>query len=61
MFSRQFTVNHLDPDYIYEVIQLMTRLGWFVDGPTETGLVTVNILLTDMSLWDMIYDFLIDI
>lgn len=61
MFSRQFTVNHLDPDFIYEVIHLMTRLGWFVDGPTETGLVTVNILLNDMPLWDMIYDFLMDI
>ena len=55
MFSRQFTVNHLDPDYIYEVIRLMTRLGWFVDGPTETGLLTVNILLDDMPLWDMVY------
>lgn len=61
MFSRQFTVNHLDPDYVYEVIRLMARLGWFVDGPTETGLLTVNILLDDMPLWDMVYDFLIDI
>lgn len=61
MFSRQFSVNHLDPDYVYEVIWLMRRLGWFVDEPTETGLLTVNILLTDMPLWDMVYDFLIDI
>lgn len=61
MFSRQFSVNHLDPDYIYEVICLMRRLGWFVDGPTATGLLTVNILLADMSLWDMVYINLIDI
>ena len=61
MFSRQFTVNHLDPDYIYEVICLMTRLGWFVDGPTETGLLTVNIPLDDIPLWDMVYSYLIDI
>lgn len=61
MFSRQFTTNHLDPDYIYEVIHLMQRLGWFVDGPTETGLLTVNILLDDMPLWDMVYSYMIDI
>lgn len=28
MFSRQFTTNHLDSDYVYEVIHLMQRLGW---------------------------------
>lgn len=61
MFSRQFSVNHLDPDYVYEVIRLMRRLGWFVDESTETGLLTVNILLTDMPLWDMVYSYLIDI
>ncbi len=61
MFSRQFTTNHLDPDYVYEVIRLMQRLGWFVDGPTKTGLLTVNILLDDMPLWDMVYSYLIDI
>lgn len=61
MFSRQFTTNHLDTDYVYEVIRLMQRLGWFVDGPTETGLLTVNILLDDMPLWDIVYSYLIDI
>lgn len=39
----------------------MQRLGWFVDGSTETGLLTVNILLDDMPLWDMVYSYMIDI
>lgn len=61
MFSRQFTVYHLNPNYVYKVIHLMTRLGWFVDGSIETGLLTVNIPLNDRPFWDMVYSYLIDI
>lgn len=60
MFSKVFTTNHLSADYVYELLNVIERMGWQADLE-EDGKVIVNIPVDDFSLWDTIYTYMIDI
>lgn len=58
MFTKTFTTAYLNPDFAYNILKILERMGWQPDMGGD-GKITVNIPVEDAELWECLYNYMI--
>lgn len=58
MFTKTFTTAYLSPDFAFNILQILRRMGWQPDMGKD-GEITVNIPVEDAELWECLYNYMI--